>query len=439
MNISTPAGPGGLTLGQMADQVSRALIGVPASDSIDNPSKTQIIEELNNAQNAICSRHQDWTFLDRLIEVNGYEQDTTVTSDTVGATNLHGTDYAVGGTAATNTDYVGTTVTYTRPSAISNVYIQLSTTSTGFAGASANIRMLFCNIVNGVPDVANPIVESDAWTIDNGVISSGGLLSGDDPAEKVEVPFHFNPDEPVIAGTYAIVLRMIFNNEAGHKSLKVWKEAGSAGLYSNTTFAGSTWTLDSTVSLAIRHDYYGSDYLEEIQIPYSMSKIYQVYDVDSAGEAVNVLTEDRDTKNEFDPIYGNTFRVVGSDEGITYVQIPPDLNVLNWRVEGMIYANIMTNDSDTAEVPVTYRRLLVYDAIITLRSLGYGLTSPENLAILGNKLAQGMSDMEMHLRRLPPNGISAPRETSTSTLQGATRRFDRSQSGRPRFANQRRY
>ena len=435
MNISTPAGPGGLTLGQMADQVSRALIGVPASDSIDNPSKTQIIDELNNAQFNVCSRHQDWTFLNRLLEVDGYQLDSSTTQITRAYTSLYSVDFGTGGTAASNTDYAATKVTFSTPALFSAVTMDFGVSATGFAGWSGSIQILICNSTSGTPDVATPVAVSDILTVSNNVVSTGQLLTTTPQA----LSFTITQSLPVVVGDYFIVARIIYDSEGGRNTLKVGRATYTGGaIYHNTVFLGSTWTTDTANDLACTFTYYVAEYTSEIKVPFQMSKIYQIYDT-VGGTVINVLTEDRDPKNMADPIHGNTFRIVGIDEGFTYVQIPEGLKVLKWNVEGMIYANRMTNDTDTSVLPVSYRRLLVYDAIITLRSLGYGLTSPDNLAILGNKLAQGMSDMEMHLRRLPPKGISAPRETSTSTLQGDTRRFDRSQAGRPRFANQRRY
>ena len=434
------------TLGSMVASVARRLW----QRSPTTAEKEDIIQALNDAQRTICGMHKDWLFMDVRGTVNGYELNETVqevyaigdASSWLPVYNQH---------AGLTPNFNGRNTVYfaekldlpiSNVGAIDTVTFQIGRKNIGFGNVNGSMKVMLCpyNSV-GLPDVANPITESEIITVADSVTSTGvtlrepiqpGLARNTDPIE-----FEFGYADILTSGANLWAV-LVMDYASSGDMIQVGAEettSDSTAIGSNEGALGIYLTTIGKIQYKVK--YVLGDYINQITMPTDVYKLWRMYT-----DNVNIL-EDINYKDGTTQLH-NTFIILNYDSnGAPVVLIKTSLgNVLVWNIEYRSKVPLMSQDTDVPLIPPDFRFLLRYKAELDFIGRGFGIQTPTKEDIIASDYARGISDLELMYRPRPKNmqwGQStgyypiADTKHSRQTKYNNTGRAIRGRSGRASF------
>lgn len=361
-----------VTLLEMVDHVAIMTTGDVASNDGGNPTKTTLIKLANEAHRKICNKHKDWTFLRVTETIPGYELDESLTATFADNDDLSATQTSL---ATSGHIYIASPFNVVD---VSNPYLmicQIAKVTTGFGEYYGNMQVHICPIVDGKPDVDNPLISSNLFNPYRPNVAG------------IAEPFFFTSDDVLPTGNYYAVLDIIPNIYNG-VPLKWGTITGDAtGWIKDVT---GDWVACEGILFDV-YEYLG-DYITTLTLPRVAQRIYQLI-----GGGLNLI-EASNPRNGAELMSGG-FRVLGYDKDGLQVEVNTGaLDVLDFTAEYKSKATQLINDADIPLVPAEYTYLIEKDMLIQLCAFGWANNSKIDLKEMKEDYYRGVQDLEMDYR-----------------------------------------
>jgi hypothetical protein len=387
------------TLIEIINSISQKINQTDAIDSADaNPNKTALIEAVNENQREVCGL-RDWTFLNRVITVDGFETSTTQETLETGTVDTSVTALR-NSPSASATEYYAQKFTSDADflSKMIGVAIKLKSGSEGMGAPSGVMTLLICPDLAGSPDIANPYMTADALTV---------IFGG---AQWETNTFLFTGTSTVLLKntTYWLVIKWVGANDNGDSIFVAFDNSDATSTSLQTMLKGATtWTTTTGKRIHNVITFYQADYITSLELSDTFEEIYRIYTGDIQDPTCNLLPYDSALFEKNPKLMSvNRFAVTNfTTDGKRKVYIYASVNnVLTWNVYGKIKVADMLLDGAVPTLPTEFQDLLIIGPTYDFICLGYGqqdVISRDKLEMKIEKRIQSMT------RAYAPKGLTS--------------------------------
>lgn len=358
---------------QMVNTLSQLCIGKDAQTTGIRPTKTQLQYVVNNAHKEVCRTHSDWTFMNKVGVIKGYENGDTVSDVSIA---VDSTSIAEVGEDPSQTDYLASEITIGQHTEVSSLGIHIGSAYVAGVGVhESTVRLLLCNFDSaGNPDVDNPILYTESATLlQTTGTSTITITYADSTTESLSIAnvFELDVETPyaVYAGRYAVVLEVIASSTSGDGIKSAGRSSTVKGKYK---LGSASWASDLSMLYTVYVNGVEAVLLSDFPVSTAWEVIWNLKDKD--GRIYSRADNQQDGHNPL----SNKFYISGyNSDGTFNVRVHTDYaQTLNWVAYGKANCLDMNLDADLHLLPITYDDLIVDYALLSCIGLNWLINMP---------------------------------------------------------------
>lgn len=377
---------------EMVNTLSQLCIGKDAQTSGIRPTKTQLQYVINNAHKDICHTHEDWTFMNKVGIIKGYENGDAVSDVSIAVSVTSTTEV---GRTLSQTDYLASEITVNQHTEVSSLGIHVGSAYVPGLGAhSSTVRLLLCNFdSSGNPDVSNPVLYTESATLSQTAGTPTITITySDETTESLSIANAFTLDVAtpyaVYAGRYAVVLEVVASDTSGGGIKPAGAPSTIKGQYKLGT---ASWASDLSYLYTVYVNGVEATLLSDFPVDTSWEIVWNLKDKNG-----RIYSRSDNPQNGLNPLSNEFYTSGYNADGTFNLRIHEDYaQTLNWVAYGKANVLDMTLDGDYHLLPLTYDDIIVDNAMLSCIGFNWLINTP----IKAEEITARIKDRMKNLRR----------------------------------------